>query len=56
MQGLEKRLRSLEAAEANRRPFEQLTDAELDMRIAALRAQLADDENTTTEGKRHAEH
>ena len=55
MQSLEKRLTSLEAAEAKCRPLEQLTDAELDKRIAALRARVAaDDEETANEGTRHA--
>lgn len=56
MQGLDKRLRSLETAEAKCRPIEQLTDAELDERIAALRARIADDEDTTKKGKHHVEH
>ena len=53
MQSLEKRLTSLETAKAKCRPLEHLTDAELDKRIAALRARI-DDEETANEGKRHA--
>lgn len=57
MQGLDKRLRSLETAEAKCQPLGHLTGAELDERIATLRARIAaHDEDTTNEGKHHAEH
>lgn len=57
MQSLEKRLTSLECAKAETRQLEHLTDAELDERIAALRARIAAAETgAASKEKHHAEH
>ena len=56
MQSTKKRIAALETAKAKSRPWEHLTDDELDERIEAYRVRAAAEEFEATEGDDNAEH